>query len=361
MPIRAPGVLKDAGFVVSESVIGRSTDLALVTLRRAIESYCQTAPSMMHQLWMFDPKRKVPDKDIVTNHGLSYVEAAFETIIHFQHFAEIVAKRVLSEAHPLLPVSQTGARHHVLVFDLLKAGKPPEEDVDALPWMEFSDSLERLVALLDKKKLDAATLSFFTEHDAALKVVNGLRNRLLHRGRFILRYDALDELVAGYLLPFALSATQLPPYAVLPYWKPPKLACGLDPLAEMVRPGAYELRRVAFFKALAHASFRNPLAHRGFLDPEQTERIQRHAEESAALDDPEVDDVRVCPVCGVKSLALIKNTDSDEDPNTGNVTKWWWNIFMVKCGCCEFEVHDCLENPSAYGLNVPDFWYGKEY
>ncbi|MBM4781444.1 MAG: hypothetical protein GQE15_27500 [Archangiaceae bacterium] len=118
-----------------------------------------------------------------------------------------------------------------------------------------------------------------------------------------------------------------------------------------------DYRRVAFFKAMALASFDNPLRMHGLLTTEQEQQIGRHAAEAASLDDPRPFDVRDCLVCGVKSLALIANYDCDLADDESEVRSWW-SVFLAKCSCCGFEITDELGNPTEYGLPVPDLWVG---
>ena len=52
-----------------------------------------------------------------------------------------------------------------------------------------------------------------------LEKINSLRNRISHRGAFVLRYNALNELFGKYILPFVIKVTSLPQYNSIMMWK----------------------------------------------------------------------------------------------------------------------------------------------
>ena len=83
----------------------------------------------------------------------------------------------------------------------------------------------------------------------------------------------------------------------------------------------------------------------------------RHAARAAAFEVKKrlAAAVRECPVCGVKSLVQYDDCDvdynEDGEPRPGPM-----HPFMHRCLCCTFEVNYHLDNPSDYGLVLPDFW-----
>ncbi len=127
--------------------------VALLSLRSAIRSYFSTYAAMRHGLHVMDPKSAERSEEIARRHGLDYAEACFSTIVHFQHFAELVCKQVLYSTHPLLAASKLGKKHDV-VFRLLRNEAIPNDEAEKLQWSEFSESLDRLSALVKSGHLE---------------------------------------------------------------------------------------------------------------------------------------------------------------------------------------------------------------
>lgn len=357
---RAIEVLAKEGFSL-DATGHRLKDLALFSLRAGIRAYVSTYRSMRYSLHLFDGAQEQAAVD--WNHHGTYIEQCAEALLHLQHFAELSTKQFLFEAHPLLVSS--AATKPLVLYQLLKGEKIDESDLEALKWEEFSITIERLYALHDAGRLEADISKVLTGAKGTLRELNTLRNRILHRGRFILRYDALDEFISGYALPFALSVVSLPKFAPLrSFWAPQPLKCGLDPLlglAQELAGATYDIRKVAFLKELARAAYENPLNELRFFKHENEEAIAR-AETAAESHHQNPADVLECPVCGVKSLALFDDVETEgEDPETGTYEKAWRYTYMAQCSCCSFEVTNDLKNPSEHGLPIPDLWSSREF
>ena len=228
------------------------TDLALLSLKIAVKAYFSTYHCMRTRFDRFvDTDFTDEGTSLDSFHTNSYCENCSETLIHFQHFAELVCKNILREEHQLLAVDINN-EHHIL-YKLLKNEEITIEEQEKLYSIEFSVALERLCTLIKEGKFPQEKWSFILEYREVLNKLNKLRNRLWHRGIFVLRYPALDEFVGRYIFPFIMKVVELPSYSESKsLWKYNSLSCGIDPIAEIINvfTDKYDINKAAILKEL---------------------------------------------------------------------------------------------------------------
>ena len=326
------------------------TGFAVLSLRVAVEALCSTYHAMRGRLHVLKQTDEVECRDDL--HGTRYHEAFAECVIHFQHFAELVIKDFLRAEHPLL--ADDTSKHHVLFHKLLK-GEPPTRDEDRkIQSVEFSEASDRLYQLIEAKRIDPR-IHFLAEHRTTLSKLTTLRNRLLHRGTVVMRYQAADEFFGGYVLPFVLRVVELDEYKKLGgFWRPKPLDCEIDLLAEIAAccTGNYDLKKVAYLKELGRAAFANPIAPDPFyelLEPP----FRRDTEKLVADYKEHGSEVHRCPVCGIE--AEIVSYDSEEDiDEKGNPFIRSTFPYSVRCLNCTFEVERELYDETMFGLPIPN-------
>jgi hypothetical protein len=202
-------------------------------------------------------------------------------------------------------------------------------------------------------------------HAQALQRLGRLRNHLIHEGRRVLFYSALDRLFGKDVLPFVAEAATLPRFANLaPLWRHPPLHCGIDPLTELVRhfgSEAYDPNKTAYLKELGRAAYESPL-YPGPMAKYFNDRLAARYRALAvhSLDnEANIREVRTCPVCGVESLLVSEERDYEPDED-GGATRAWWYTWEAGCVCCSFEVEHHLGNASAHGIGIEDYWEGGD-
>lgn len=335
-------------------------ELALTSLALALRAYTSTPQAIYGRLDDVEPgANDAEQRRRDSLKGAPYRQAAFETIIHLQHFAELILKQVLRDEHELLVVNAD--KDPSLLHRLLRGDPVPAAEEGRLKTIEGSDALIRVCALLDDGRLDAVRYGFLRDARPFLEKLNGLRNRLWHRGAIVLRYKALDELVAGHALPLISHVVALARYTGQEtLWRYRPLACGVDPFdlirVEMTQPN-WSVKKIAFLKELARAGYRNPLGDDGW-DVHENENRRGRAEMLAErpVELASVDEVRDCPVCGVRSLAIFKETEPVEDEH-GDVVRIEAWTYAALCECCSLNLSASYGNPSEHGLNmIPDLW-----
>jgi hypothetical protein len=200
--VRQVEALKVDGFPLQED--GNDiADVAVLSLRLGLHAYFSSYAAV-RPYWrlLHDPQAGSPGGDPDKQYAVSYCESAAEAIVHLQHFFELVFKGYLRSRHRLLA---TDAGRKTLILDDLARNIPvSDEALEGTRSPEFSETLERLFDLIKAGRLPS-DLNFLADTRATFDVLGYLRNRLWHRGLFILRYPALGELVGRYLLPPLLT------------------------------------------------------------------------------------------------------------------------------------------------------------
>lgn len=352
-------VIKDDGFLLTDRG-GKLLSLTLLSLRIALKAYFSTYQSMKYRLHLFDSLDNVDEETIDFNHFSPYFELYAETIVHFQHFAELVFKDFLRAEHPLLTVDNVDSKKNlVILHKILRGDSLSTKEERDLKTIGLLDALDRITKLIEEKRIRESHLVFVREAKW-LEQLNSLRNSVWHRGTFILRYPALDRLVGEYILPFVNQITNLPEYADQEgFWKYPKLKCGIDPIENIIdefKEGRFDIGKIALLKELGRAAYENPIKNptsAAFLS-----RDRRRAERIARAEQFGVNSVKSCPVCGADTLVVYDETE--EDPFSETRKGAWQYTYRVKCMFCTFEINHHLKNPSEYGLPIEDYWSAQQ-
>jgi len=359
--------IKDDGFKFDKKG-NDNINLALISLKIALKAYFSTYQTFKNRLYIFEPSGCSED-DIDSWHSDNYCEAYLECIVHFQHFAELVLKEFLRKDNLLLTVRLTDDSK--ILHKIVHGQSLKDEEEAKLKSIEFKDTLNHITALINNNILeDYESLGFIVKNHNALEALNWLRNRLLHRGLFILRYKALDKFVGAHILPFVSEVIKHSVYSNYKLrWKYSDLNCTIDPIDEIISEfkkgskGDYNIGKIAYLKELGRAAFENPIiSHR--VKPRQQPKDawfnikkKERAERIASLEaEQEYFDVDICPVCGVNSLVIYEEKDHDDSEHI-NMNYY---TYMVKCECCSFELNTELKNASYYEISsINDFWVTK--
>jgi hypothetical protein len=253
---------------------------------------------------------------------------------------------------------------------LMKQSIDPREE-EAFRSIKFSDSVERIVELVKERRIqDYRKLRFVLNAKQFLERLNSLRNRILHRGTYVLRYETLDDLVGQHVLPFVETAMRLPIYTSADNkWRYPKLHCRTDPIRKIIAEARQQTpsrQRIALLKELGRAAYASPLPRGAFRRQRQGTRVMEYAEVEAKriakskAKEAGVVEVKVCPVCGVKSLLVYGDIRSEEgyDPRQDVMVVFREEFFTyeVRCLCCSFQIEDELEADAFSGLPIRPYW-----
>ncbi|HUW06676.1 MAG TPA: hypothetical protein VMW01_10485 [Williamwhitmania sp.] len=326
--------IKTEGFLLNEAC-HKVDDVASLSLNLSFKSYFSTYRSVDYYLILLSEKSKSEEeKDCF--YTIDYIENACEAIFHFQHFVELIIKDILHNEHELLLIDASKA--HDLLYDLVKGKKYDNKDLQRASYIGYSLALERLVALIEKNRLDKNMYGFIEKANEWLRAINHLRNRIVHRGVFVLRYEALDYLFGKYIFPFVIKVASLPAYKKdVSFKRFLKNDLGIDPVKEIVKHFAeesYSLNKVSLLKEIGRASAENPLLNRKYVirhDDEIKKRAELIARSLVSYDKLNV--VKLCPICNTNSLVVYKDCHFDMDEQES-----YDSSYRVKCFCCSFEL-----------------------
>jgi len=369
--------------------------LAFLSLRIALKGYFSTYKACKGD---FDPVEPKLDESMEEN--ILYYEAYAETIVHFQHFFELIIKHILRGDHALL--ASRISSDPIILHKILHGEHLTSDEDNNLQSIEFSDALKTICSLLKDNQLrDSHRFKYIVDNRSSLEELNRLRNRVWHRGAYFLSYTTLDQFVGRYVLPIVKLTLELPLYASVKTWKYKSVHCSLDPIDTII--AGYDASKIpssgkiALLKEMGRAAYSNPLIDKSTIIKRMNERIVKIEKEIAELEtrgeeipkrlliskgatdisyrvanqidapyiekarkiaeheaEKEFFKIKLCPVCGVKSLVLYEESDFYEDAETGKDIQFNW-IDKVRCECCSFEIDHKLEI-GKYDLGIEDYW-----
>jgi hypothetical protein len=353
--------IKDDGFIINQTK-PKIENLAFLSLKIALKSYFLTYKSEASNIrFLKDEQLSALEKD--SHYTVNYIENACEAISHFHHFVELLIKDILRKEHVLLSID--ASKKHDLLFDLLFNKNYDDKALENVKQLEFSEALGRLIALIKMDKLDKTKYDFFVKAEVWLKVLNSLRNRIAHRGIFVIRYKALDFLFGKYAFPFVENILALVEYNKKANWKYQVNYVNINPINEIIqhfKSESYSIQKVSLLKEIGRASFENPLyLNTPILEHYNKEhRAKAESFANSILKLENIDNVVQCPICGAKSLVLYEDFYDDRDEDTGIVNEAYCFIYKVKCFCCSFELDNNLEDLDKMKLNIENYWIIKE-
>jgi len=343
----------------------RKDDLALVSLRIALKSFFSTYSKVRGRLKDIIQNAGIKQK-IIDSHSLEYAECYAECIVHFQHFAELSCKHFLRQDHVLL--ADIATDQPKVLHSLLHNIKLTADEETQIRSIEFSEALKRLLDLVKREKLnDYSSLKFFEEHKETLVHLNSLRNRVWHRGLYILDYEALDALVGQFILPFVKAVVNHPYYKSRDrIWRYQDLKCGLDPINAIIehfKTENYDVKKVCYLKELGRAAYSKALPPNSAPDTLKNfyhmswtikkRRAERIASSEASLDYHSVEN---CPSCGARTLIVQEEHETDFDENGDPVDQYSY-VHATQCELCSLSFDSELGNASTFKLTgIADYF-----
>lgn len=187
------------GFFLKDITDGYQNNLAAYSLHNSLVNYAKTADD----LDSFFRSKKADKKPTYTKEadlvGPDYAVDACNAIVQFQHFLELFIKDILFEINPLMVYDP--ARKPLLLLKMAQGESINDSELEGCNFIEFSEALKRLKELQKNSKLDIK-YGFLSKYFDFFSSINTLRNRIAHRGTFVLKPSALDEVFGKHILQF---------------------------------------------------------------------------------------------------------------------------------------------------------------
>lgn len=346
---------KEKGFYLGEKR-DELRNVGILSLRTSLKAYIATYHAVGgNEIACYESKMK--DK---IDHP-KYVELAYDSILHFQHFLELYIKEILEKIHPILAIDS--AKKHLLTYQLLFGEEPDKKEIEGVKQLEFSDALKRFNELYKKDKIDKK-YQFIYDAEKWIQEVNTLRNRISHRGVYILTYESLDELFGKYILPFLSNLFHADnSFSRDFYFK--KTILDISPLDEIIkifRENKYDIKTVSLLKEMSRATYNNPIERDSFFKFFNDEKIKKATaiakyHESGNYSFSE----RIkCPICGEETLILFSETIIINEDNEGNGDGAYEYVYNANCSCCEFDIDNQINDDSATFIDLKNIFKSRD-
>lgn len=347
------------GYFIKDISNSNDTNIASLSLLSAFRSYFHTSQDLTNIIRRSDFGLFQQD-EVDKACGYTYAADACDAITHFQHFLELYIKDILLNENLLLVYD--ASRKPELLWEMVHGQPISDERLEGVSFIEFSEAIERINKYVDK--LDPK-YSFLKDHIGLMTRINTLRNRIAHRGAFIIRPEALDELFCQHIIPLVelinvndsnytnVLYNRLYLHSNINIWKE---------LVDEYNKDTINQKKVYLLKLIAVCAYNNDIPYfsaltkntdifdcNSFLNnlyEEKKELIAKHALVEA---EHRFGRVEKCPVCGCKSFVLEYDTDED---NNGKPRSF---VYDANCHHCGFHLESDLLNPTYHGLSLPNY------
>ncbi len=338
------------GYYLNDVSDGNVKSLAGFSLSNAMRAYFRTSVDLnyLRNAESINPLMTQESKD--KYHSGSYATDASDAITHYHHFLELYLKNILIQEHKLM--AYDASKKPSILYKLVKGEHVNDDEIESLKMIEFSEAIKRIGVLLHENRLDQK-YAFLATYIDVMKRVNTLRNRITHRGAFILRSQALDELFGVYLIPLAMKIVPISDFSTVLKWNFNLCNKNIDPYGTIVneyQKACPNMQNVHLMKLVGNAAYNNEInpsldniLH--YFNKEKREKAEKMAiaEERYLLGGR-----TICPVCGCETLVGVTDAFEKTDEN-GYTIDYQQYVESVHCHQCGFELKSWLLNKIRSG------------
>ena len=338
------------GYYLNDVSDGYVKSLAGFSLSNAMRAYFRTSVDLEYLMNAESINQSMSQDSKDKHHSGSYATDASDAITHYHHFLELYLKNVLEQEHRLM--AYDASKKPSILYKLVKGEQVNDDEVESLKMIEFGEAVERIAVLLRENKLDQK-YAFLASYIDVMKRVNTLRNRITHRGAFILRSQALDELFGAYLIPLAQQILPISDFSTILKWNFNLCDNSIDPYGTIVneyKKTCPDKQNVHLMKLVGNAAYNNEI--NPGLDSillQFNKEKREKAEKMAGAEERYLQSDRTkCPVCGCQTLVSVTDADEETDEND-NTIGYQQYVESVHCHQCGFELKSWLLNQIRSG------------
>ena len=129
--------------------------------------------------------------------------------------------------------------------------------------IEFSDAIDTIYALHENNRISEESCKIISENKEILNALNNFRNRIWHKGKFVLKYHSLDEFICKYILPLVIEISNLEEYKCFKHeWQfKEKNELGINVLDKLIKEFKTDLvdyTKIALLKEIGRVSYDIP-------------------------------------------------------------------------------------------------------
>lgn len=347
--------LIENGFFVS-NVSNNRENIADFSLLGALKSYFSTAEDL--DWYMANKDINIEMKGLLLG---SYAVDACNAITQFQHFFELFLKDILLERNKLLVYD--ASKNPKLLIKLINNENVPESELKNVKSIECGEAIARIRALNKAEKL-YPKYQFVVKYLELFEKLNCLRNKIAHRGSFIINPSALDEIFGKHVIPFVNKLDNVSKYGYVKSMAFNLTSQNLNPFDAIVKeynsPKVDE-NKIHLYKLIGAASYRNKIdfhQNEYFIGGDycDNDKIREQAEDSAKIfAESNMVDALKCPVCGCKSFVREIDSYDDVDGLSGNMISVPY-VYRISCVQCGFHIENwLLEKIKDMGIAMVDY------
>ena len=337
------------GYYLNDVSDGYVKSLAGFSLSNAMRAYFRTSVDLEYLKNAESINQSMSEESKDKHHSGSYATDASDAITHYHHFLELYLKDILVQEHKLM--AYDASKKPSILYKLVKGEQVSDDEIESLKMIEFGEAIERIAVLLRENKLDQK-YAFLSAYIDVMKRVNTLRNRIAHRGAFILRSQALDELFGVYLIPLAKQILPISDFSTVLKWNFNLCNNNIDPYGTIVNEYQQcpNTLNVHLMKLVGNAAYNN------VINPDLdnvlhqfNEEKREKAENMARAEEKYLQSERTkCPVCGCQTLVSVKD-DYEETDDNDNTISYQQFVESVHCHQCGLELRSWLLNKIRSG------------
>lgn len=338
------------GYYLNDVSDGYVKSLAGFSLSNAMRAYFRTSVDLEYLRNAESINLLMNQESKDKHHSGSYATDASDAITHYHHFLELYLKDILVQEHKLM--AYDAGKKPAILYKLVKGELVSDDEIESLKMIEFSEAIERISVLLHENKLDQK-YAFLASYIDVMKKVNTLRNRITHRGAYILRSQALDKLFGVYLIPLAMKIVPISDFSTILKWNFNLCNNNIDPYETIVneyQQACPNVVNVHLMKLIGNAAYNNEINPdlENILHQFYDEKREK-AENMAGAEERYLQSNRTkCPVCGCETLVSVRDDyeETDENDNTIGYQRY---VESVHCHQCGFELKNWLLNKIRTG------------
>lgn len=304
-----------------------------------------------------DAKNKTEINNKYEN-GSDYTKNVINIFIHLQHFLELQVKKELESINLLM---SSRIKDPIILEKVLNNKSLSDEEIAKCYSVEMSDAVNRLCRLVKNGLLTTPSSKVLSDNRSTIEFVTDMRNRIMHRGKYIMKYCELDQVMSQHVLVLFKELLSLPNYS-----KYNKLLNGqiitalIEPIIQSGAKSSVDYSEIALYKAFAKARASDKYKeHLSFYKADKQAKWTEQVQKNYSSENFGVVQYIKCPCCKNDTLAVIFDiVDGEEicdeigDEQVGvTIIHGWIPIYgqtLVSCANCGFTLSKFIAELEQY-------------
>ena len=235
--------------------------------------------------------------------GSDYTKNVINIFIHLQHFLELQVKKELDSINLLM---SSRINDPIILEKVLNNKNLSDEEIAKCYSVEMSDAIKRLCDLVKEGVLTTPSSKVLSANRPTIDFVTYMRNKIMHRGKYILKYCELDLVMSQHVLVLFKELLSLPNY--LKYNKllnGQSITALIDPIIQAGAKSSVDYSEIALYKAFAKAKSNDKYEERYYFSTDELAKWTKKIQTDYSHENIGVEQYVKCPCCNKDTLAVI--------------------------------------------------------